>query len=287
MILYLLYDLVIHPLTFQGIIFVVTLCMYCIIICIMIGIFVVSGLLHWEMKILALGLTYLYMFPTMFLFLVIFAFANLHDLRWGVREKPTMARARVVTPHEDYSESLNNLQNWRVVRVHKGKVDCISRAYVGNPQQISDSELVVWATNINSLAATSGSMGLYWLDSRAGKLALYFSRHHSVPPLRDAPEMIADQSLDMADVYSTTHDIDYTTPKTPLSANGVYEESSRSYGIIRRQSTLDLVLTPRVEVKDNIQTIDRTQEEMKAAQKRMMKFRTRVCICMCTEYECM
>lgn len=48
---------------------------------------IITGLLHLkDAKILPLGLLYLLLMPTMYLVLLIFAFANIHDMTWGTRE---------------------------------------------------------------------------------------------------------------------------------------------------------------------------------------------------------
>jgi len=50
------------------------------------GIFVITAVAHGEVKLLCYGLVYLLLLPTMYMILVIFAIANLHDQSWGTRE---------------------------------------------------------------------------------------------------------------------------------------------------------------------------------------------------------
>eukprot|EP01114_Cavostelium_apophysatum_P016560 TRINITY_DN473_c0_g1_i1.p1 TRINITY_DN473_c0_g1~~TRINITY_DN473_c0_g1_i1.p1 ORF type:complete len:1365 (+),score=470.87 TRINITY_DN473_c0_g1_i1:137-4231(+) len=58
----------------------------------LVGTFVVCAFLHGEFLLLVHGLTYLFLLPTMYLILIMFAIANLHDQAWGTRDSSSGAK---------------------------------------------------------------------------------------------------------------------------------------------------------------------------------------------------
>jgi len=50
-------------------------------------IFLVTAIIHGEILVLLCGFVYLFLIPTMYLLLVIYSIANMHDQGWGTREK--------------------------------------------------------------------------------------------------------------------------------------------------------------------------------------------------------
>jgi len=57
-----------------------------IFLLILVGTFVVVSTLHGEFFLLSYGLVYLFLLPTMYLILIMFAMANIHDQSWGTRD---------------------------------------------------------------------------------------------------------------------------------------------------------------------------------------------------------
>ncbi len=48
--------------------------------------FLIAGVIHFEIRNLLCGIMYWFLLPCMYLLLMIFAFANMHDQSWGTRE---------------------------------------------------------------------------------------------------------------------------------------------------------------------------------------------------------
>lgn len=58
----------------------------------LIGIFFIVAFLHGEFKLLIYGIVYLFFLPTMYLILIMYAMANMHDQAWGTRDGGVAAK---------------------------------------------------------------------------------------------------------------------------------------------------------------------------------------------------
>jgi len=74
----------------------------------LIATFVICATLHGEFLLLVHGITYLFLLPTMYLILIMFAIANLHDQAWGTRDSSGQSKET----DEDKFFSISKLGGW-------------------------------------------------------------------------------------------------------------------------------------------------------------------------------